>query len=57
MFKFIAWAAHCLSTQPGHIDPYVADLLNRGLKDHSRKPNNVVQLNADLIEPETQKAA
>jgi len=57
LFNFIAWAAHCLSTQPGHIDPYIANLLNQGLEDCVSKSNNLVQLNADLIEPEARKAA
>ena len=57
MFKFIAWAAHCLPTQPGYMDPFVADLLNQELKDRPVNSDNVVQLNIEQIEIEARKAA
>jgi len=57
VFKFIAWAAHCLPTQPGYMDPFVADLLNQELKDRPVNSDNVVQLNIEQIEIEARKAA
>ena len=57
MFKFIAWAAHCLPTQFGYFDPAVVDMMNQELKGRPLKRNNVVELKLEQIEPITRKAA
>lgn len=57
MFRFIAWAAHCLPTQQAYFDPCVIEVMQQEMKIQPAILNNVVELKAPSYESITREAA